>query len=332
MRLIESYDLSESRTKRIQPLKQLTRKGCTFPYKTYDVGADNTFGTYHNFTIYDNSFEVLSAEHNFNRYYGGRPNPYYDEDELEEQLERTYHILNYLHLRTPEMQESWSKPEYVMNRLCEWLNSHSVFNINQEHLQHLINNYWNKEVFTEQEIFDRYAKQRNWVKTDSNILFDFGTHLAIDQKLHKNRRLFQDILYRIENNQIITMSALGVHQKTNEWYHIKKIIDDINNCSDIPTRKDVIERYRRIQEYIDSITYIPSINDIQREIGSNKATIRKALDFLLSGDSYYTQEIDVIKDEVKYRIDYPMSYNTTSTDNRIILNPINTTYTYNTKS
>ena len=280
-------------------LWQIAKK-INFAYKE-DFGDATEYMSCKNFNIYYDSFTHLSAETDLLTTIPNNPTSFYNDDTLELQITKAFHILKALN---PDNYM------VVFKMYIKQISRYTIYELNLDYTNDLAEMLDSIDM-TLEEVISEYGVSRNWERF-TPYSPDFMKELFLDQKLFKNRLYLTKAVEMFRENKIVTINTLGIKGNLAYWRNITSLIDELVSFTDIPNRKDAIYTIEECFRYFSMFKKKPSLNDTQRQVGGSKAVIKLAMHYYYDkGGKLYDGKAKKVIKKMQHQIDNPLEYEVT---------------------
>lgn len=150
----------------------------------------------------------------------------------------------------------------------------------------------------------------------------------LNNKLEQNRDILKRVVEVYNEGKVVTMIELGLVNVGSLWRNIESIVNKLSCFTTLPSRSDALKATYNIFDYLDSVDYIPSTNEIQKKFGGSKSIINTAIKHYYSnGRSAYNSGskgvIDKVKDKIDNYLDYDYEFTKRGGNSRLILTNTN---------
>jgi hypothetical protein len=274
-----------------------------------------------NFLIYENEFQVLNANIDFNKTFKNEFGQWQQigANEFIKRLEKCFRIVKHLN-PDKDYRPLFSKVLYNII-----LNSNHTFNIG--YIERVLIPLWDND----SNDVGKYLKYRNWrfASTDSMDRKDFQLKLNEDKKLHQTNQFLKRLQPLLDKKEYIKPEYIDLHDKrinTGVWNFIQEYNKNVLGCGTFGNYESKL----KIDEYLtfcnkkikrtrklDSTYYnsnigcpkneydfkLPSIKYIKQEAGVGQNIIKEYFNFKPN-----PEELLNIKEKIQYYISNPHNF------------------------
>ena len=271
----------------------------SYAYKA-DYKLENTeYMSCKNFNIYYDSFVHLSAETNLLNTIPNNPTSYYNNDTLELQLTKAFHILKTLNPSNYLM---------IFKIYIKNISRYTIYELNIDFTNELTDTLDAIEM-TIEDVLNLYGVKRNWERV-SKYSEDFQKELYLDQKLFNNRLYLKKAVAMFKENKIVTINTIGIKGNLAYWRNITSLVDELVSFTDIPNRKDAIYTIEECFRYFSMLKKKPSVNNVKIQLGGSVPIIKLAMHYYYDkGGKLYTGKAKKVIKKMQHQIDNPLQYN-----------------------
>ena len=231
------------------------------------------------FSIYEDKFEVLNANIDFNKYQRvGKKLIPIDANVFIIRLEKCFRIMKHLN---PNVNH-----KKVFKKVLNHLLEHSNFLFNRKYILSELLPMWDNDTNDVSE----YYKQRNWrFKSKDQIEDkDFTRYLNNDKKAFSTNKLLLKLQKVLNKKEYIKGSDIGLRRQDSNlfvWNLIKDFNQNVLGCNTINNYKKKLE----VNEYMNFV------NEMTNELSDNKILYK----YLRS--TYYTTNIECVKSSTTFK-------------------------------
>lgn len=273
----------------------------SYAYKADYRSENSEYMSCKNFNIYYDSFIHLSAETNLLTTIPNNPTSHYNNDTLEPQLTKAFHILKALNPSNYMM---------IFKIYIKNINRYTIYGMNFDATNELAETLDAIEM-TIEDVISEYGVKRNWARI-TKYSEDFQKELFLDQKLFKNRLYLTKAVEMFKENKIVTINTIGIKGNLTYWRNITGLVDELVSFTDIPNRKDAIYTIEECFRYFKMFKKRPTVIETQRQIGGSKRLIKLAMHYYYDkGGKFYTGKAKKVIKKMQHQIDNPLQYEAT---------------------
>ena len=270
----------------------------SYAYKADYRSVNSEYMSCKNFNIYYESFTHLSAETDLLNTIPNNPTSYYNNDTLELQLTKAFHILKVL-----------NPSNYIMifKIYIKNISRYTIYELNLDFTNDLAEAL-DTIGMTEEEVMSEYGVKRNWERA-TEYSSDFQKELYLDQKLFNNRLYLKRAVEMFKENKIVTINTIGIKGNLSYWRNITSLVDELISFTDIPNRKDAIYTIEECFRYFSMLKNKPSVNNVKMQLGGSVPIIKLAMHYYYDkGGKLYTGKAKKVIKKMQHQIDNPLQY------------------------
>jgi len=245
------------------------------------------------FTVYENKFQVLNANINFNKLKKDKGKfRSVTEEEFIYRLEKVYRIIKYLNKDYTNHLEEY---EYILYNIAV----NSNFNFNVKYVLNVLVKEWDK---TNIDVWNKYGKTRNWVFSGGEALAndEFRKKLDEDKAMFRTHEKLIEVKKLILKNEFVTPDAVGLKRRENlpfVWdlireYHLtafgstkkKQYLNTLEVNEYLGLQRNLYTSYSSNIECTKTVTtfeesvFYPSVNIISQNTSVSRLSVKKILE------------------------------------------------------